>query len=310
MKQIIKASIFLFSTVFIFQMAQSQELYVGANSEFYLKKNTDFTTSNSIVTIDPSGIFSVEAGTTWGSLQEYVNGKVIGYGTGLTNLPTGNSGVYAPVMANHTGDIHATYFNSPPLSGSNGTDVDALSNVEYWELTGDAVITLPWNSSSDITTLVNDNGGVLNSVAIVGHNGGVWDLVSASSTNTVTGNLTNGNVTSDNSNEVDLNGFSQFTFGIDHQVVLGIDDLFLNTEINILSNPIQRSENIRFNSSNDFTGLEVTLYDISGRKLKFYKNIFSNNGIGILQKSNISSGIYILRFEQEGKQGIKKIIIE
>jgi len=296
--------------VFTFQIAQSQELYVGANAEFYLKKNTNFTTSNTIVTLNPSGVFSVEAGTTWGSASEYVNGKVIGYGTGITKLPTGNNGVYAPVTANHTGDINATYFNSSPLSGSNGTDVDAVSNVEYWELTGNAVITLPWNASSDITTLVNDNGGVLNSVAVVGHSGGVWDLVSASSTNTVTGDLTNGDVTSDNANEVNLNGFSQFTFGIDHQVVLGIDDLFLNTEINILSNPIRRGDNIKFNSSNDFTGLQVTLYDISGRKLQVYKNIFSNNGIGILQKPNVSSGIYILRFEQEGKQGIKKIIIE
>ncbi len=310
MKRIIKTSIFLFSTVFTFQFAQSQELYVGANSEFYLKKDMPFTTSSTVVTLDPLGVFSVEAGTTWGSFQEYVNGKVIAYGTGLTKLPIGNNGVYAPVTANHTGNINGFYINSAPTGGTNGTDVDAVSTVEYWELEGDAVITLPWNTDSDITTLVNDNGGVLNSVAIVGLNGGVWNLVSASSTNTVTGNLTNGDVTSDGANEVDLNGFSQFTFGIDHQVVLAIDDLFLNTEINIISNPIRNGENIRFNSSNDFTGLQVTLYDISGRKLQFYKNIFSNNGTGILQKPNVSGGIYFLRFEQEGKQGVKKIIIE
>jgi len=297
--------------VLTFQIGLSQELYVGANSEFYLKNNTDFTTSNTIVTLNPTGIFSVEAGTTWGSLQEYVNGKVIAYGTGITKLPTGNNGIYAPVTATHTGDINASYFNTSPLSGTNGTGVDAVSTIEYWELTGNAVITLPWNASSDITSLVNNNGGVLNSVAIVGHNGGVWDLVSAPNTNTVTGTLTEGDVTSDTANEVSLNTFSQFTFGIDHQAVLGIDDLFLSNEISIVSNPVRITENnIQFIASNDLSGLEVTLYDIRGRELQVYKNISLNNGVGSLKKPNVQGGIYLLKFDHEGKQGIKKIIIE
>ncbi len=292
------------------QDTHSQELYVGNNAEFYLGKEMPFTTSSTIVTLGTTGIFSVEAGTDWGSLSEYVNGKVIAYGGGNTKLPTGNSSVYAAVIANHTGNIEASYFNTTPATGSNGADVDAVSTTEYWELIGNAVITLPWNANSSITALVNDNGGVLNSVAIVGNNGGVWDLVSAPNTNTVTGSLTEGTTTSDATNAIDLNGFSQFTFGIDHQAVLGIDDLFLTTNINIISNPIASGENIKFRSSADFLGLQISLYDLSGRQLQLYKNIVSNNGLGILQKPNVPSGIYILRFEQEGKKGIKKIIIE
>jgi len=297
--------------VFTYQISWSQELYVGANAEFYLKKNTDFTTSNTLVTLASSGIFSVEAGTNWGSIQEYVNGKVIAYGTGITKLPIGNNGVYAPVMSNHTGNIDGAYFNAPPTSGSNGTDVDAVSGIEYWELTGNAVITLPWIATSDISSLVNNNGGVLNSVAIVGLNVGVWDLVSAPNSNTVTGNLTVGDVTSDSGNQVNLNSFTQFTFGIDHQATLGIEDLFLTNDIAIISNPIKAIENnIQFTASNDLTGLEVSLYDLRGRELHVYKNIFINNGIGNLEKPKVQSGIYILKFSQEGKQGIKKIIIE
>jgi hypothetical protein len=305
-----KKLITLLIVVFTFQLVNSQELYVGANSEFYLNNNIPFTTSNTVVTMASTGIFSVAAGATWGSAQEYVDGKVTGYGTGTTKLPVGNNGVYAPVTATHTGNITATYVNATPTSGTNGTNVDDVSTVEYWQLTGNAVITLPWNSASDITTLVNNNGGVLNSVAIVGLNGGTWNLVSAPHTNTVTGTLTDGTATSDAANEVNLNGFSEVTFGIDHQAVLSTDDLFLSTDIRILSNPVQRGEQIRFSSSNDLTGLEVTLFDLSGRKLKTYQHISSVNGIGELQKIPLSSGVYILRFEQEGKQGIKKIIIE
>jgi len=297
--------------VFTFQISFSQELYVGANSEFYLKKDMPFTTSNTVITLNATGIFSVEAGTTWGSALEYVNGKVIAYGTGTTKLPVGNNGVYAPVTANHTGNIDGLYSNSMPTSGTNGTGVDAVSTIEYWELTGNAVITLPWNTISDITTLVNTNGGVLNSVAIVGLNGGTWNLVSAPQTNTVTGTLIDGDVTSDNANEINLNGFTQFTFGIDHQATLAIEDLFLSNDISILSNPIKTSANtIQFKSSNELNGLQVSLYDIRGRELRVYKNILFNSGVGSLQKPNLQSGIYILKFNHEGKQGIKKIIIE
>ena len=306
-----KINTLLCIVVFTFHIGYTQELYVGANSEFFLNNNISFTTSNTVVTTASTGIFSVAAGTTWGTTQEYVDGKVTAYNTGTTTLPVGNNGVYAPVTATHTGTIIAAYFNAAPTGGTNGTGVDAVSAVEYWELTGNAVVTLPWNSSSNITTLVNDNGGVLNSVAIVGLNGGTWNLVSATKTNTVTGTLTEGTVTSDNTNEVNLNTFTQFTFGIDHEATLSIDDLFLSNQLNILSNPIRISENtIQFRSSNELSGLQITLYDVRGRALKVYKNISFNRGVGSFPKPTVQSGIYILKFDHEGKQGIKKIIIE
>jgi len=286
-----------------------QELYVGDNVEFYLKKDLAFTTSNTAVTVTSLGKFSLEAGNTWGSALEFVNGAVFAYGDGLTKLPTGNSSIYAPVTADHTGDIFASYINGAPTSGTNGTDVNAVSDVEYWELTGNAIITLPWNSSSNITDLVNNNAGVLNSVAIVGLNGGEWNLVSAALTNTVTGDLSNGTVTTDTSTEVVLNDFGQFTFGIDNQIVLDIDDLFSITGINILSNPIELGNNIRF-SSGITENLDVTMYDITGKKLRYYNNMNILNGIGTIPKSTLKSGIYFLKFQHEGKQGVKKIIIE
>ncbi len=292
------------------QVTHSQELYVGDNAEFYLGKGMPFTTNNTIVTLGSTGIFSVEAGTDWGSLSEYVNGKVIAYGDGTTKLPIGNNGVYAPVTANHTGTMEVSYFNTTPTAGTNGTAVDAVSTKEFWKLSGNAVITLPWNNASDITSLVNDNGGVLNSVSIVGYNNGTWDLASALNTNTVTGDLLNGTVTSDAANEITLGNFTQFTFGIDHQAVLSIDDLFQTNEIRIISNPIESTENnIQF-TANNLENLQVTLYDFMSRKIKAFKNITTQNGKGELLKPNLQSGIYFLKFEQEGKQGVKKILVK
>ena len=316
MKQILKIKRLKWSLTILlismsFQFGFSQELFVGPGIEFYLNNSIDFTTSNTIVTVDLLGKFSVEAGNDWGSEQEYVDGEVTVYGSGETKVPIGNNGIYAAVNSIHTGDFTGLYSNSSPTGGSLGTNVDAVSDVEYWELTGNAVVTLPWSSQSDITSLVNDNGGDINSVAIVGLQTGEWNLVSGAGTNVVTGNLIIGNVTSDPSNEVALNGFSEFTFGIDHQVVLDVDDLFLSNGITLLSNPVEvGSGNIRFKSSNDLSNLKVTIYDIQGRELRSYENISTYSGIGTLQKPNLRSGIYLLKFDNDGKQGVKKIIIE
>ena len=307
----LKFILFLALGVFFTSLSFAQNLYVGSGAEFYLENNTDFTTSNSVVTIDPSGTFSVNAGSDWGSDQEYVDGNVTAYGTGETILPIGDNGVYAPVTATHTGTVTGSYVNAAPTSGNNGADVDAVSDKEYWELTGNAVITLPWNDSSDITNLVNNNGGSLSSVSIVGYNAGDWNLISTTQTNTVTGDLLNGTVTSDDANEVNLNTYSQFTFGIDHQVVLSVSNLILNNKITILSNPVKASENvIKFSTISEMKEMQVSLFDIMGRKVQSYSHISTYNGTGSIQKSSLKSGMYFLVFEHEGKQGVKKIIIE
>ncbi len=302
--------LFLFFIIMI-QEVSSQGLYVGSNAELFLSKDAIFTTNNTVVEVDDNGTFSLEAGSDWGSDMEFVNGPVTVYGTGETKLPVGDNGVYAPVMMNHTGDVTAKYSNAAPSNGTNGTDVDAVSDVEFWELSGTAVVTLPWNENSDITALVNDNGGALSSVSIVGLNGGVWDLISASRSYTVTGDLLNGSVTSDLNNEVNLNGYGQYTFGIDHQVVLSVNDLFLSTGISLLSNPVKAiEENVRFSTSGEIVELKVSIYDINGRLVKYFDKVDLSLGEGSLSKSNLKSGLYFVKFEHEGKQGVKKLIIE
>ena len=303
-------SVFFFGLL-LCQGIAAQELYIGANAEFHLSKDAVFSTNNTVVQVDNTGVFSVESGNNWGSETEFVQGLVKGYGTGITKLPVGDNGVYAPVLMDHTGDVSALYSNQAPSDGTNGTDVDAVSNVEFWELTGNAVITLPWNENSNIASLVNDNGGSLNSVSIVGLNAGVWELVSAAGTNTITGDLLNGSATSDLNNQVDLNGFGQYTFGIDHQIVLAVNDLFLSAGISLLSNPIKaEEENVRFVTSGEIIDLKVSIYDINGRMVKHFNKVDFSLGEGNLPKSNLKSGLYFVKFEHNGKQGVKKIIIE
>ena len=163
----------------------------------------------------------------------------------------------------------------------------------------------------NIANLVNNNGGKLGSVAIVGYDNGTWDLISGTATNAVTGDLQNGDVTSDANNEVNLNGFTQFTFGIDHQVVLSIKDQTLSNGIKMVSNPVKSTdEQIQFITKNEMQDLQITLYDINGRQIKVYDNLKTSGNIGAINKPNLKSGIYLIKFVHEGKQGVKKIIIE
>ena len=90
-----------------FQKSESQELYIGSGGQFFLKSNTDFTTSSSLVSVVNNGELILEAGSDWGSDTEYVEGSVSVIGTGDTKLPTGDNGVYAPVFAKH---IQGAYY--------------------------------------------------------------------------------------------------------------------------------------------------------------------------------------------------------
>ena len=305
--------LFVFSAFFLgtgFSLF-AQDLFVGANGELYLSKDVIFTTNNTVVNVDDNGSFSMEAGSIWGSDQEYVDGTVKVYSNGETTLPVGNNGVYAPVSLKHTGTSTAKYVNSAPSDGSNGADVDAVGSTEFWEMTGSAVVTLPWNENSGITDLVNNNGGALSAVSIVGLDSGVWDLISLSRSFTVSGDLLNGEVSSDPDNAVNLDGFTQFTFGIDRQIVLALDDLFLTTGIELISNPVRSEESeIRFVTSGEMVDLKASIYDIKGRLIKRYDKINLSIGQGSLSKSNMKSGLYFVKFEHEGKTGVKKLLIE
>ena len=112
-------------------------------------------------------------------------------------------------------------------------------------------------------------------------------------------------------NEVDLSVFSQLTFGIDAQIGLATDDLFLSAGIELISNPVKSAEaDIRFHFSGDVSDLRAILFDVNGRLLQSYDQIQMNGDIGNLPVQKIKSGLYFLKFEYEGKQGVKTIIIE
>ena len=93
--------------------------------------------------------------------------------------------------------------------------------------------------------------------------------------------------------------YIQFTFGIDHQIVLAADDLFLAKGISLVSNPVKAGEsNIQITTSEVMVDLKASIYDINGRLMKTFDTVDVSMGIGNLSKSNLKSGLYFILYIQ------------
>ncbi len=148
----------------------------------------------------PTGLFSWASGGSWinAANTAFVDGYARTYGSGAFTFPIGDNNVYRPaavsaasnsnpataayygvnpstaITSNVAGGNHPALPNGGPFStASKASTVNAVDNVEYWDIDGatPATITLTWNAASAIATLTNNN---LNNLTIVGWNGSQW----------------------------------------------------------------------------------------------------------------------------------------
>ena len=120
-----------------FVSTMAQELHIGDGGAFYLGTNSDFATSNTLVTHHANGVFAVEAGSNWNMATEYVNGKMTVLGDGTTIANIGDAAQSTMTITTIAGDSAiCDYTNSAPPAGA----VTALGNyvisdTEYWTVT-------------------------------------------------------------------------------------------------------------------------------------------------------------------------------
>ena len=193
-------------------LAQAQEgsqgnttIFGGAEMTFF--SNHNFVTGGGgaqpgvILTERAAGNFGVlnfsgdNLTSTGASDAGYVDGYVRKYGAGAFVFPVGDNGfvgqfaaaadgvmgAYFHADANtavtsnlFTGSNYAPLPTGGPFPTSNmGTNVDAVSTVEYWDIDGSNAtpLTLTWDAGSAIGTLTNNQ---LNKLSIVGWDGTQW----------------------------------------------------------------------------------------------------------------------------------------
>jgi hypothetical protein len=126
----------------LFSTANAQQLYVGDGGVFTLKKDIDFSAGNQVISKHPNGEFHLEAGVTWVTASEFVDGPVIVFGAGTTTVNIGDV-QQSPVSITTDGsdEIVCQYFSTTP-TGSLATSLTSngyqLSETEHWSITKNA----------------------------------------------------------------------------------------------------------------------------------------------------------------------------
>lgn len=93
----------------------------------------------------------------------------------------------------------------------------------------------------------------------------------------------------------------------DHSCSLGVDDNDLASYISVYPNP---AKNEFFIKNNYHASIEkIELFDMTGRSVK-NANFKDSLGLYTLSTSNLSSGVYLININLEGKTLTKKMIIE
>lgn len=238
LKNFLEIKVFFFFVVFCFnlsfsQVAQNATVYISDNTNFFLAPgvaNFNFGTSPATTTttrtVAAYGKLVFDNGVSWATTasNHVVDGYVSTFSTTSFLFPIGYGAYnYSPArvsaIASNTAGIDAAYWLVDPTTafGSAVTaPVTSVTDVEYWIIkstSASSVVTLTWNSNSDIATLT---GSDLTSLSILGWNGTSWvEIPSTVDSTSILGgasSLIAGSITTDAA--VNLSSFQAFTFGV------------------------------------------------------------------------------------------------
>jgi hypothetical protein len=158
-------------------------------------------TERTTATISYLNFFGDGLINTGASNSRYVDGYVRKYGAGQFIFPVGDNGHLGQFAASADGTNGAYFYANPNtsitsnvFSGSNypalpagapfatsskDATIRSVSNIEYWDINGEAEtpLTLTWSHESNITTLTSST---LSALAIVGWDGTKWVKIPAS----------------------------------------------------------------------------------------------------------------------------------
>ncbi|MFK7750261.1 MAG: hypothetical protein AB8B65_17860 [Kordia sp.] len=161
----------------LFSTANAQQLHVDNGGVFTLNNNTNFSVGNQVVTKHPNGNFYLQAGSTWITPSEYVDGNIIVFGAGTTTVNVGDvEQSTVTITTSATDEISCEYFRSSPTGTLASSIADyTLSDVEYWSVTQNAGTSTNVNVSglSELTGATY-GGNTSQALIIVRFNGTEW----------------------------------------------------------------------------------------------------------------------------------------
>ncbi len=288
--------------------------------------NTFENNTDQLVSIDASGTNTLwERGTSTKTL--------------LTNIVAGNSKVYATKLSGKYPDKTTAYLVSkcydfttvrnPILKFDMAFDLELDYDVLYveysknngtsWSVLGNATdvnwysSNTPFNDTTDtgcVTcvggqwtgegTLTHPNGGTNATKRPYSYNLSSFGLGSSTPESNMIFRFVFKSDDASNADGVIIDNFVIETSALTNQ-----ENKFVN--FNVSPNPSNGNFNIELSTSSK---VDISLFDLRGRKI--YQEKFSNNQPIFNQElnfSNLTSGLYILNVDSEGKKAAKKILI-
>lgn len=269
--------VFLLSMFMGFASAQSG-MYVSNGATLHYKSG-DF--ASGVINNNNGGTFSVASDYVH-SADNYVQGPVT-YVTANTfdvslesGSPDRSPNFTSTGLATMSYDATAVPSGTPPAGY-------VLASAEVYTFTGLV-------SAGSATPLASTTfGAAAGPLAIVfaDANGGTWST-------TVTPGTT-----------------SVMTFAKE-DVTLGVEEISADT-FAFYPNPVTATTtSINFNLPQSVQQLSVTMYDVTGKKVKQYNNVVVHAGANSISKPEVEQGLYLLQFSfNNGEQQVtKRVIIE
>ena len=269
--------VFLLSMFMGFASAQS-DMYVSNGATLHYKSG-DF--ASGVINNNNGGTFSVASDYVH-SADNYVQGPVT-YVTANTfdvslesGSPDRSPNFTSTGLATMSYDATAVPSGTPPAGY-------VLASAEVYTFTGLV-------SAGSATPLSSTTfGAAAGPLAIVfaDANGGTWSTTVTPGTTTVM-------------------SFAK------EDVTLGVEEISADT-FAFYPNPVTATTtSINFNLPQSVQQLSVTMYDVTGKKVKQYNNVVVHAGANSISKPEVEQGLYLLQFSfNNGEQQVtKRVIIE
>lgn len=258
--------------------------HIGGGGQLYSAYPAILLGTSTTERTDPHGLLALSNAAFYNAgPTAFIDGYVHVASASTVIFPLGYGNVYAPLtISSLSGTGFDAAYTAQPYSDLSveATSLEAVSGIEFWDViaTGTGVVSLSWQALSNISALTDD----LSKLTVAGWNGTHWvglpgNFVAGS--NDETGTITT-------TDPVDFSQYSVFTFGKIYEEPVNGVEMPQQPKVSMLL------KNGQFALTADRPVKEVTIYDLTGKKIAGYKDINATTYNALFASA---TGIYAAR---------------
>jgi len=268
------------------------------------------------------GFINFTTSASWSGASDgaHVDGFVRTFSSSSFVFPVGNGERLRMIGISGSADATAAFVDEDPAIATgvmdiSNPDLEAVSNTEYWILTGNSetTVTVTWDQLTNVEDLVT---GDINRLTIIGWNGTSWDIIPTTvNASALASNSTNvlddaiatsfsiGSATSDN--VINPSDFEIISLG---SLAVPRTGIVEDGELSIFPNPARIGDNTFVAYDLKGTSGKMEIYD-SYQRLVFEQILNNDSGVVNLPQLNLSDDKYVVTLIEKDGSKTSKILI-